>query len=122
MDGCPAGALRRGCGSVALVPGVHATRPPAGTTRRRPVRLPVHGRPERTWLRVEKGDAELCAFDPGFGEDVFVTINDPLTFARWHFGHIRWATTLRSGGVSVMGTCRRPWNVTLPRAGRSVYP
>jgi DNA-binding HxlR family transcriptional regulator len=61
------------------------------------------GRPERAWLLVERGDAELCAFDPGFGEDVLVTINDPLTFARWHLGHIPWATALRSGGVSVTG-------------------
>lgn len=60
-------------------------------------------RPERAWLLVERGDAELCAFDPGFGEDVVVTINDPLMFARWHLGHIRWATALRSGGVSVTG-------------------
>jgi DNA-binding HxlR family transcriptional regulator len=60
-------------------------------------------RPERAWLLVERGDAELCAFDPGFGEDVLVTINDPLTFARWHLGHIPWATALRSGGVSVTG-------------------
>jgi DNA-binding HxlR family transcriptional regulator len=60
-------------------------------------------RPEVAWLLVERGDAELCAFDPGFGEDVVVTINDPLTFARWHLGHIPWATALRSGGVSVTG-------------------
>ena len=61
------------------------------------------GRPERTWLLIERGDAELCAFDAGFGEDVLVTINDPLTFARWHLGHIPWATALRSGAVSVTG-------------------
>ena len=27
----------------------------------------------------------------------------PLTFARWHLGHIDWATALRSGGVTVTG-------------------
>jgi len=60
-------------------------------------------RPERAWLLIEKGDAELCAFDPGFGDDAVVTIHDPLSFARWHLGHISWATALRSGGVSITG-------------------
>jgi len=61
------------------------------------------GRPETAWLLIERRDAELCAFDPGFGDDVVVTIKDPLTFARWHLGHIDWATALRSGGVTVTG-------------------
>jgi DNA-binding HxlR family transcriptional regulator len=60
-------------------------------------------RPERAWLLIEKGDAELCAFDPWFGDDAVVTIQDPLTFARWHLGHISWATALRSGGVTISG-------------------
>jgi DNA-binding HxlR family transcriptional regulator len=61
------------------------------------------GRPETAWLLIERGEAELCAFDPEFGDDLIVTINDPLTFARWHLGHIDWATALRSGGVTVTG-------------------
>jgi len=61
------------------------------------------GRPETAWLLVELGDAELCAFDPGFGDDVIVTINDPLTFAKWHLGELKWATALRSGGIRVTG-------------------
>jgi DNA-binding HxlR family transcriptional regulator len=61
------------------------------------------GRAETSWLLIERGEAELCAFDPGFGDDLVVTINDPLTFARWHLGHLAWASALRSGGVTVTG-------------------
>lgn len=73
------------------------------------------GRSETAWLLIERGEAELCACDPGFGDDVIVTINDPLSFARWHLGHIDWATALRSGGVTVTGArnlCRAlpTWN------------
>jgi len=73
--------------------------------RRVVVRFDFHhrDRPERAWLLIEKGDAELCAFDPGFGDDAVVTIFDPLSFARWHLGYISWATALRSGGVSITG-------------------
>ena len=47
------------------------------------------GRPETAWLLIERGEAELCAFDPEFGDDLIVTINDPLTFAPWahRLGH-----------------------------------
>jgi DNA-binding HxlR family transcriptional regulator len=61
------------------------------------------GRPDTAWLLIEGGEAELCAFDPEFGDDLVVTINEPLTFARWHLGHIDWASALRSGGVTVTG-------------------
>jgi hypothetical protein len=61
------------------------------------------GRRETSWLLIERGDAELCAFDPGFGDDLVVSVDDPMSFARWHLGHIDWATALRSGGVNVAG-------------------
>jgi len=32
-----------------------------------------------------------------------VTINDPLTFARWHLGLVGWAAALRSGQIQVSG-------------------
>jgi hypothetical protein len=61
------------------------------------------GRKETAWLLIDRGEAELCAFDPEFGDDLIVTINDPLSFARWHLGHIDWATALISGGITVTG-------------------
>jgi hypothetical protein len=54
-------------------------------------------------LLIERREAELCAFDPGFGDDLIVTINDPVTFAHWHLGLIEWTTALRSGAVTVTG-------------------
>ena len=61
------------------------------------------GRPKTSWFLIEDQDAELCAFAPGFEDDLVVTIDDPLLFARWHLGHIEWATVLRSGGVRMTG-------------------
>jgi hypothetical protein len=40
------------------------------------------GRRTRGWMLVERREVELCRFDPGFGDDLVVPINDPLTFAR----------------------------------------
>lgn len=61
------------------------------------------GRQERSWLLIERDEAELCAFDPAFGDDLVVIVNDPLAFARWHLGHIDWPTALRSEGITVSG-------------------
>ncbi len=62
------------------------------------------GRRDTSWLLIESGDAELCATDPGFGDDLVVEIIDTMTFARWHLGQIEWAQALRSGGILVKGT------------------
>jgi hypothetical protein len=61
------------------------------------------GKRETAWLLIERGEAELCAFDPGFGDDLVVVVNDPVAFAQWHLGHIDWAAALRSGGLTVTG-------------------
>ena len=55
------------------------------------------GRACRDWLLVENGTMQRCRFDPGFGDDVLVTIEDPVVFARWHLGLIEWSTALRNG-------------------------
>ena len=55
------------------------------------------------WMLVERGDAELCGFDPGFGDDLGVGVNDPVVFARWHLGLIDWPAALRTGGIEVTG-------------------
>jgi DNA-binding HxlR family transcriptional regulator len=65
--------------------------------------FPDRSRRETMWLLIERGEAELCAFDPGFGDDLTVTVNDALVFARWHLGHITWAAALASDGVTVTG-------------------
>ena len=61
------------------------------------------GRRLRDWLLIEGGGVELCRFDPGFGDDVIVTIVDALAFARWHLGLVGWSTLVRSGAVEVQG-------------------
>jgi DNA-binding HxlR family transcriptional regulator len=43
------------------------------------------------WMLIERREVELCRVDPGFGDDLVVTINAPLTFARWHVGLVDWA-------------------------------
>ncbi|MGH9119303.1 MAG: winged helix-turn-helix transcriptional regulator [Acidimicrobiales bacterium] len=61
------------------------------------------GRRLKTWLLIEGHDAEICSFDPGFGEDLVVFVEEPLTFARWHLGLVGWADALRSGALRVEG-------------------
>jgi DNA-binding HxlR family transcriptional regulator len=70
------------------------------------------GRRTSGWMLIERGEAEICRVDPGFGDDLVVTINDPLTFARWHMGLVEWAAALRSGQIQVRG----------PRALRLAFP
>jgi DNA-binding HxlR family transcriptional regulator len=61
------------------------------------------GRKARGWLLIERREGELCRVDPGFGDDLVVTITDPLMFTYWHMGRVEWAAALRSGGVQVSG-------------------
>jgi FAD/FMN-containing dehydrogenase/DNA-binding HxlR family transcriptional regulator len=69
------------------------------------VRFDFHKRerPARLWLHIERRAGELCRTDPGFGDDVVVTVNDPLAFARWHLGLLDWGQALRADGISVEG-------------------
>jgi DNA-binding HxlR family transcriptional regulator len=73
------------------------------------------GRKTRGWLLIERREGELCRVDPGFGDDLVVTITDPLTFTHWHMGRVDWAAALQSGGIQVSGPralCRAlpTWN------------
>ncbi len=61
------------------------------------------GRRDVAWLLIENGDAELCANDPGYGEDLVVEVEDAMALARWHLGHIQWGEAIRSGGIVVKG-------------------
>jgi len=47
------------------------------------------------WFHIEDQTIELCRFDPGFGIDLHVRIEDPLPFAEWHLGLVAWADVLR---------------------------
>jgi DNA-binding HxlR family transcriptional regulator len=58
----------------------------------------------RSWLLVERGDAEICEKYPGGEEHLVVVVNDPVAFARWHLGEIRWGDALRSGAIEVRGS------------------
>ncbi|MGH3332974.1 MAG: winged helix-turn-helix transcriptional regulator [Nocardioidaceae bacterium] len=61
------------------------------------------GRHRWSWLLIENGQAEICPFDPGFGDDLVVVIEDNLSFARWHLGLDSWRSVLRSEGVRMTG-------------------
>ena len=72
--------------------------------RRVVVRFAFHNRGRRDlWLLVERGTAEICRFDPGFGDDLTVTIDDPVAFARWHLGSVAWSDAVRSGAITLEG-------------------
>ena len=58
----------------------------------------------RNWLLIERGDAEICDKHPGGEEHLVVVVRDPVTFARWHLGEIRWPDALRSGAIEVEGS------------------
>lgn len=82
------------------------------------------GRSHTDWLLIEDGSMEACAFDPGHGDDVVVTIDDPVVFARWHLGLVDWGTVLRSRGARLTGArdlCRAlpTWNAA-PAAHREL--
>jgi DNA-binding HxlR family transcriptional regulator len=75
--------------------------------RRRLVRFDyptLSGPGRRSWLLIERGDAEICETYPGGEEDLVVVVNDPLAFARWHLGEIEWGDALRSGAIEVRGS------------------
>lgn len=83
------------------------------------------GRPDTAWLLIERGDAELCATDPGYGDDLILQVNDPMVFARWHLGQIEWGNALRTGGLTVKGSSELrkalpTWN-RRPAIGRQLH-
>jgi len=63
--------------------------------------LPASAR--RSWLLIERGDAEYCLKHPGGDDDLVVVIHDPVAFARWHMAEIEWSDALRSGAIEVSG-------------------
>ena len=63
----------------------------------------LSGPGSRSWLLIERGDAEICEKYPGGEEHVYVTVHDPVAFARWHLGQLGWANALHSGAIEVTG-------------------
>jgi DNA-binding HxlR family transcriptional regulator len=64
----------------------------------------LSGPGSRSWLLIERGDAEICEKYPGGDEHLVVVVNDPLVFARWHLGEIGWGDALRFGGIELAGS------------------
>lgn len=87
--------------------------------------LPASAR--RSWLLIERRDAEYCLKYPGGEEELIVVVNDPVVFARWHVGEIAWDDAVRSGAIEVKGSAalaralptwnRHGWAEKDPRAG-----
>lgn len=59
----------------------------------------------RWWLVNERGDVDLCAFDPGFPVDLYVT-TDIRTMINIWFGRLAWEAGVRSGKVEIIGPRR----------------
>lgn len=64
--------------------------------------LPASAR--RSWLLIERGDAEYCLKHPGGEDELVVVVHDPVAFARWHMGATHWGDALRSGAIEVKGS------------------
>jgi len=64
----------------------------------------VSGPGSRGWLLIAHGDAEVCEKHPGGEEDLVVVVRDPVAFARWELGELRWSDALRRGGIVVEGS------------------
>ena len=71
--------------------------------------------PHRYWLVVGPAEREVCAHDPGHGDDAVVTC-DPAALIAWHCGRLGLGTAMRAGTMTVTGP---PWSVrTLAEWGR----
>ena len=64
----------------------------------------LSGPGSRSWLLIERGDAEICERSPGGEEALVVVVNDPVVFARWHLGELEWAHAVRTGAIEVKGS------------------
>jgi hypothetical protein len=63
----------------------------------------LSGPGSRSWLLIERGDAEICEKHPGGDEDLVVVVSDPVAFARWDLGELEWNDALRGGAIQVRG-------------------
>jgi hypothetical protein len=59
-------------------------------------------RPERYWLLIEFGDAEICKTPPGLDEDLYITA-EAEAFVKWHAGQLSWAAAIRDRRIHLHG-------------------
>jgi DNA-binding HxlR family transcriptional regulator len=64
----------------------------------------LSGPGSRSWLLIERGDAEICERYPGGEEHLVVVVHDPVVFARWHLGELSWGAALGSGVIELRGS------------------
>jgi DNA-binding HxlR family transcriptional regulator len=64
----------------------------------------LSGPGSRSWLLIERSDAEICERYPGGEEHLVVVVHDPVAFARWHLGELSWGEALRSGAIELRGS------------------
>jgi len=57
---------------------------------------------EQLWIVFDGPRTEVCRTNPGFDEDLVVTI-DSRALAEWHLGRLAWADGLHSGRITVAG-------------------
>jgi DNA-binding HxlR family transcriptional regulator len=72
--------------------------------RRVVVRFDFTGRPrpERYWLLIERGDAEICKTNPGLDVDLHVTA-EAEAFVKWHAGQLTWVQAIREDRIHLAG-------------------
>jgi DNA-binding HxlR family transcriptional regulator len=58
--------------------------------------------PERYWVLIEHGEAEICREYPGLDEDLFVTAESEA-FVKWHAGQLSWASAIRDQRIELFG-------------------
>ncbi len=55
------------------------------------------------WVIFHGADSEVCRSDPGYAEDLVVTV-EARALAEWHLGRIEWTDALRSERIKVSGS------------------
>jgi DNA-binding HxlR family transcriptional regulator len=64
-------------------------------------------RPERYWLLIELGEAEICKTYPGSEEDLCIRA-EAEAFVKWHAGQLSWVEATREDRIQLDGP---PWLV-----------
>src|ERR1051325_733192 len=93
--------------------------------RRRLVRFDyptLSGPGSRSWLLIERGEAEICETYPGGEEDLVVVVHDPVAFAHWHLGELEWGDALRAGARGKRVSAAGPRSPPRPPRSRARPP